>query len=818
MAFRAIVPALIALALIAPSAAGAETVRSEFYGIVQGQFDADGQLDDQDLQGMQNARIHTDRFELGWRTVEPSQGTFKWAATDQFVGALASHGIRAVPFLWGSPRWVASSPGAPPIDTPAHEQAWKDFLQAAVGRYGPGGTYWSTVYPQQYGAGATPYPITAWQVWNEPNLKKFFDPSGTNATLAQKYAQLLRISHNAITGVDPNAQIVLAGNPGYPPGGGPKAWEFLGSLYAVPGIKNYFDVAALHPYASDLNHVQLEVGKYRTVMKNHGDASTPLWITELGWGSAPPDHFGINQGLQGQKSRLIGAYKLFLSHRAAWNLQRVYWFLWRDPDPNSQFAHRCSFCASAGVLSFNRTRKPSYSALVGFTADTKPPTASFTSGPASGAQINDPTPTFAFGSTDPGSTFQCRVDSAPFHGCPSRYTTPNLADGFHRVMVKATDATGNVSVTKARGFTVDTVPPAVTISSADPPNGSVQNQVSATFSFATNDPTATVRCQLDGNGFAPCSSPFARSGFADGAHTFQVRATDAAGNVGAATSTWTVDTVAPTVSFTSGPGDGSTSTDPRPSFGFSASESPVIFECQLDGGGFAACSSPYSAAGRLTNAQHTFEVEAIDRAGNESPVMTRTWTVDAPPLDVRISSGPARGSLINDPTPSFHFTSSDSAAHFRCRFDADAFEHCPASYTTRPRLSDGAHTLFVKAVDGPDSSLVASRSFRVDSVAPQVHIAGPRKVRTRRRRASARFTLQASEKVHWRCRITPKRFETCSSPYRTPKLGDGPHVLVVEATDMAGNVTRKRKRFSIVTRPAKGQHRTHRRRHQHRAS
>ena len=39
--------------------------------------------------------------------------------------------VRAVPFVWGSPRWAESSPGQPPIDSAAHELAWENFLKAA---------------------------------------------------------------------------------------------------------------------------------------------------------------------------------------------------------------------------------------------------------------------------------------------------------------------------------------------------------------------------------------------------------------------------------------------------------------------------------------------------------------------------------------------------------------------------------------------------------------------------------------------------------------------------------------------------------------
>ncbi|MEK6273257.1 MAG: hypothetical protein AABM42_11545, partial [Actinomycetota bacterium] len=293
------------------AASPAEAVRTEYFGISQGR-----ELDAQDLQGMAAARVRTNRFLLQWRSVVPSQGSFNWTQPDRIIGGLASHGIRPLPFAWGCPNWVCPGPSRPPTDSTFARQAWQNFLKAAVARYGPGGSYWVNGYRQRYGAGATPLPIQSWQVWNEPNLKKYFDPGRTTGHGINKYAQLVKISHDAIKSQDPQAGIVLAGMLGR---GNPLAWDFLSGLYKVSGFKNNFDVAALHPYTGNLDGVRGQILQFRGVMTNHGDRGTPLWLSEFGWGSATPDRFGINKGLMGQAQMLRDSYKMILQNRTAWN-------------------------------------------------------------------------------------------------------------------------------------------------------------------------------------------------------------------------------------------------------------------------------------------------------------------------------------------------------------------------------------------------------------------------------------------------------------------------------------------------------------------
>jgi hypothetical protein len=118
--------------------------------------------------------------------------------------------------------------------------------------------------------------------------------------------------------------------------------------------------------------------------------------------------------------------------------------------------------------------------------------------------------------------------------------------------VRAVDGAGNVDDTPATyPWTVDTNRPDTTIDSgpADP-----TADTTASFTFQGTDAgtgVARLECALDGAPFDVCSSGVSYNSLAIGAHTFAVRAVDAAGNVDdtPATYAWTIGKATATVTL-----------------------------------------------------------------------------------------------------------------------------------------------------------------------------------------------------------------------------------------------------------------------------
>ena len=164
-------------------------------------------------------------------------------------------------------------------------------------------------------------------------------------------------------------------------------------------------------------------------------------------------------------------------------------------------------------------------------ADDVPPTVSITSGPHYGGFTKDSTPTFSFTADEP-STFQCRYEGHSFGACSGAGSdtpaTP-LTNGVHTFYVRPTDLAGNRGDPLDIQFTVDTIPPTVTISGPSTVTTS-GTKAAATFRIAVSEPV-TERCRVDAKPFVACGSSYKTPQLPVGSHTVTVKATDRAQNV-----------------------------------------------------------------------------------------------------------------------------------------------------------------------------------------------------------------------------------------------------------------------------------------------
>lgn len=358
----------------------------------------------------------------------------------------------------------------------------------------------------------------------------------------------------------------------------------------------------------------------------------------------------------------------------------------------------------------------------GGSAQAATPTTFLLSGPANGTSTSNTSPAFTFGSDTPTATFECSFNfGINFDPCAGTVSVPGapLSDGDHTFWVRAVDGVGGTDPIGASStFTVDTVAPSLTIDSG--PSGPT-NDATPSFTF-TPEALATAECRADADPFGACTGPagFTTATLGEGAHSVEVRASDAAGNQATASRAFTVDLTSPASQVTGGP-IGTTALT-SPSFSFTVDDPGAQATCRFDSAPFASCTSPHAPAAPLADGAHQFDVRATDAAGNTGPVASRAFTVNPNAPVVLVTSGPAGDTGLK--TPVFTFTAGPGTgvplSAVECRFDADAFGLCTSatSHARQTPFADGAHSFEVRATNAVGVAASAIRAFTVHSGAP----------------------------------------------------------------------------------------------------
>lgn len=434
-------------------------------------------------------------------------------------------------------------------------------------------------------------------------------------------------------------------------------------------------------------------------------------------------------------------------------------------------------------------------ASVSFVVDTIAPVVSITS-PTAGQQLTTDSANVTFSATDSNAlTVTCNVDGAGFSPCASPLALSGLTQGSHTVVVRATDPAGN-SVDASRTFFVDSIAPSVAISS--PTDGQIFTSGNIPISFTANDANLqSVECRADAGVWAACVTGYTFINLAAGTRMVQVRATDLVGNVASASVSVTIDLADPMVTFSS-PAAGAHIANTSASVVFSATDASLAsVECEVDGGGFNACTSPLNLTG-LSQGPHTVSVRATDTAARTTTA-SRSFTVDTVAPAVLISS-PSDGAYFGTSSVPVSFSAIDAnLATVTCSLDGGSFIACtsPRNYTG---LLDGAHTVTVRAVDEAGNSAEAPIHFNVDTTDPAVAVSSPTQ---NQHLASANvnvaFTATDSSLASVECNVDGAGFNPCTSPLALTGLAQGPHTVVVRATDAVGRTTSVTRDFVVDT-------------------
>jgi hypothetical protein len=316
-----------------PASAAARRTPFGFFGVV---MDPEVGLDsspaalDAQMGLMAKSGVESVRTNFDWETAEPAPGLFQFQEIDSIVRAAAEHHLELLPIVEFTPKWASSHPSSAWDEyAPTTPGTYATFMTTLVDRYGPRGSFWAA-NPR-----VPKVPIRDWQIWNEPEGTKY---DWRSAPWPSTYTKLLKAAYKAVHRADHGATVVSGAVVGLntttlTP------WAEARDLYRA-GAKRFFDVLAVNAFtnspsaATSVTRSIKIVTLVRQVMRQHGDRSKPIWVTELTWTAAQgkiprSDYAGFETTPKGQAQRLTGYYNRVAARRPD-GIQRAFWYTWES--------------------------------------------------------------------------------------------------------------------------------------------------------------------------------------------------------------------------------------------------------------------------------------------------------------------------------------------------------------------------------------------------------------------------------------------------------------------------------------------------------
>ncbi len=244
-----------------------------------------------------------------WSQIEPSKGDFQWKNLDGVLANAKSKGLDDILMVLGTtPTWAASkktTPVYPPYpganSAPANMTDWDNWVRAVVTRYKG--------------------QISSYEIWNEANLKQFF-----NGTPAQM-AEMTKRAYDIIKAGDPEATVVSAS----PALRLQSAFDRFFSAYLaeLARLDWPIDVLALHTYpkadGDPVARGKLIAMAKEAITDSGAPADLPVWDTELNYGLAGPGTLP-KQKITGLKA--AGWVVRTYIDNLRYGIERSYWYIW----------------------------------------------------------------------------------------------------------------------------------------------------------------------------------------------------------------------------------------------------------------------------------------------------------------------------------------------------------------------------------------------------------------------------------------------------------------------------------------------------------
>ena len=323
---------------------------------------------------LHNLRAQVVRITLWWggpigvaktkpkNPTNPADPAYNWAAYDRAVQEAAKNKIKVLFSIVGTPSWANGRRAA--RYAPTRSASLQNFATAAAKRYS--GTFKPTTDGPALPA------VHLWLAWNEPNNPVFLSPQYRKVSgrwfpqSAYSYVRICNAIYNGVHSVQHGAAKVACGATDPRGNNQPRSRRAsISPLAFLRSVKKYglrrFDAWAHHPYAPRASLTpssKPNVNDKSTVILGNIGVLTkelsrlygkkPLWITEYGYQTRPPDRtFGV--AWKTQARYLAQAYSIARKNP---RIQMMIWFLVKDESRLAGW--QSGFFTTAGK------RKPSY--------------------------------------------------------------------------------------------------------------------------------------------------------------------------------------------------------------------------------------------------------------------------------------------------------------------------------------------------------------------------------------------------------------------------------------------------------------------------